>query len=71
MLTSNSSDKYSTSLLVLKAHNLSNVKVWLRKRRRFFVTITNQSETLRSESTGIRIDPDGETVEWKQKLGVM
>ena len=57
-------DESSISFLVLRAHNLSHGKKWLRMKRRFFVTVSDEATTKKSRSVKIH----GQTVEWNEKL---
>ena len=60
-------DESSIYFLVVRAHNLPQIERWLRLKRSFFVTVSDQATTRKSASAWI----DGETVEWNEKLDAL
>lgn len=62
--TQGSSSKLRVEVTVLRVYNLPHIKRWLRMKRRFFVTVTDQKTTIKSASVKI----DGETAAWNLKL---
>jgi hypothetical protein len=57
----------SISFLVLRADNLPHIQTWLRMKRLFFVTVSDDTTTMKSASVKI----DGQVVEWNEKLDAL
>ncbi|KAH9028906.1 hypothetical protein EDB85DRAFT_1579602 [Lactarius pseudohatsudake] len=52
-------------VIVLRAHDLPRIKKQLGPKKRFYVTVTNDTKTEKTKSVQI----DGQTVRWDQTLG--
>ncbi|KAH9058916.1 hypothetical protein EDB83DRAFT_1011096 [Lactarius deliciosus] len=61
------SSKLHVKVTVLRVYNLPHIKRWLRMKRRFFVTVTDQKTTIKSASVKI----DGETAAWNLELDAL